>query len=110
VAGSYNAVGPVGAVTLAGLIAACATAAGSEVQIVEVPAAGGSPGLPLVLDDPKHDVLFRRSAVRARAAGLTATPLVTTAADVLAWDGERGAPLLKVGPTEAEEAALLGQG
>jgi 2'-hydroxyisoflavone reductase len=110
VAGSYNAVGPVGAVTLAGLIAACATAAGSEVQIVEVPAAGAAPGLPLVLDDPKHDVLFRRSAVRARAAGLTATPLVTTAADVLAWDGERGAPLLKVGPTEAEEAALLGQG
>jgi 2'-hydroxyisoflavone reductase len=110
VAGTYNAVGPDGAVTLAGLIAACATAAGTEVTVVEVPAAGGSPGLPLVLDDPKQDVLFRRSAARARAVGLTATPLVTTAADVLAWDGQRGTPQLTVGPTETEEAALLGQG
>jgi 2'-hydroxyisoflavone reductase len=109
VAGTYNAVGPEGAVTLADLIGVCATAAGREVQVVEVPAAGGSPGLPLVLDDPKHDVLFRRSAVRARTVGLTATPLVTTAADVLAWDSERGVPPLKVGPTEVEEAALLGQ-
>ena len=63
--------------------------------------------LPLVLPDAGHDVMFRRSAARARAAGLTATPLVQTAADVLAWDRERGEPPLSVGLTEEQEAQLL---
>ena len=49
----------------------------------------------------------QRSAVRARAAGLPATPLAVTAADVLAWDRARGEPPPRRGPSPAEEDALL---
>lgn len=65
------------------------------------------PGFPLVLEDPSWDVMFRRSAARARAAGLTATSLTQTAADVLAWDLQRGAPALSVGLSPEREAELL---
>ena len=105
--GTYNAVGPAEPVTLAGLVSACAEAAGTSVEVVAVDPAAVEPALPLVLADQAHDVLFRRSAARARAAGLTATPLVQTAADVLAWDRERGEPPLPVGLTEEQEARLL---
>jgi NAD(P)-dependent dehydrogenase (short-subunit alcohol dehydrogenase family) len=50
----------------------------------------------------------QRSPARARAAGLPATPLAVTAADVLAWDRERGEPPLRQGLSPAEEAKLLG--
>ena len=110
--GTFNAVGPAEPVTLAGLVAACAEAAGTSVEVVAVDAAAlepaSVPALPLVLPDPSRDVLFRRSAAPARAAGLTATPLVQTAADVLAWDRDRGEPPLTAGPTPEQEAALLG--
>ena len=105
--GSYNAVGPAEPVTLAGLVAACAQAAGTSVQLVEVDPSAVEPALPLVLPDAGHDVLFRRSAARARAAGLPATPLAQTAADVLAWDRARGEPPLSVGMTDEQEARLL---
>ena len=105
--GTYNAVGPAEPVTLAALVSACAEAAGTSVEVVAVDPAAVEPALPLVLADQAHDVLFRRSAARARAAGLTATPLVQTAADVLAWDRERGEPPLPVGLTEEQEARLL---
>jgi len=50
----------------------------------------------------------QRSPARARAAGLPATPLAVTAADVLTWDRERGEPPLRHGLSPAEEAKLLG--
>ncbi len=106
--GTFNAVGPAEPVTLAGLVAACAEAAGTSVEVVAVDPASLDPALPLVLPDASRDVLFRRSAERARAAGLTATPLVQTAADVLAWDRERGEPPLTAGPTPEQEAELPG--
>jgi 2'-hydroxyisoflavone reductase len=106
--GTYNAVGPAEPVTLAGVVAACAEAAGTSVDVVVVDPSAVEPPLPLVLPDAGHDVLFRRSAARARAAGLTATPLVQTAADVLAWDRGRGEPPLSVGITEEQESRLLG--
>jgi 2'-hydroxyisoflavone reductase len=106
--GTYNAVGPAEPVTLAQMVAACAQAAGSSVELVEVDPAAVEPALPLVLPDAGHDVMFRRSAARARAAGLTATPFVQTAADVLAWDRDRGEPALSVGITDEQEARLLG--
>jgi 2'-hydroxyisoflavone reductase len=106
--GTFNAVGPAEPVTLAGLVAACAEAAGTSVDVVELDPAAVEPALPLVLPDAAHDVLFRRSAERARAAGLTATPLVQTAADVLAWDRGRGEPPLQAGITAEQEARLLG--
>ena len=106
-AGLFNAVGPAEPVTLQGLVQACARAAGSSIKIVPVDTALVDPPLPLVLADPSADVAFRRSATAARAVGLSATPLETTAADVLAWDTERGAPALSVGLSEQQETALL---
>lgn len=103
--GTYNAVGPAEPVTLAGLVQACAQGAGSTVELAAVPV---EPGFPLVLPDESWDAMFRRSAAAARAAGLTATPLPTTAADVLAWDTGRDEPPLSVGMTAEREAELLG--
>ena len=109
-AGVYNAVGPEPATTLAGLVRACAHAAGSEVEVVPVPPAALHPPLPLVAPDPSWVVMSQRSAARARAAGMPATALTRTAADVLAWDRERGAPPLRVGPdAEAEARSLAGR-
>lgn len=105
--GTYNAVGPQQPVDLAELIRSCARAAGAQVQIVPVDAAAAPPGFPLVLPDASWDVMFRRSAARAHAAGMPATPLATTAVDVLAWDRERGTPPLQVGLSPAREAELL---
>jgi 2'-hydroxyisoflavone reductase len=51
----------------------------------------------------------QRSAARARAAGMPATPLAVTAADVLAWDTERGEPPLTRGFSPEAEQALLAQ-
>lgn len=82
--GTYNAVGPQPPVTLAELARVC----GAE-ELVEVET---KPGFPLVLPDPTWDVLFRRSAAAALAAGMPTTPLATTAADTRAWDVERGLP------------------
>ena len=106
-AGTWNAVGPADPTTLAGLVAACAQAAGTSVELVPVDPAAVGPGFPLVVPDETWDVLYRRSAAPARAAGLTATPLVQTAADVLAWDRARGEPPLQVGLPPEREAALL---
>ena len=92
--GTYNAVGPAEPVTLGGLVRICAEAAGSTVELAEVAV---DPTAPLVLAEPRFDPLFRRSAAAARAVGLPATPLSRTAADVLAWDRERGEPELSVG-------------
>jgi 2'-hydroxyisoflavone reductase len=50
---------------------------------------------------------MQRSAARARAAGMPATPLTTMAADVLAWDLERGTPPLPHAPTAQEEARAI---
>jgi 2'-hydroxyisoflavone reductase len=106
--GTYNAVGPAEPTTIAGMAAACAAAAGTSVDLVPVPVDAVEPGFPLVMPDESWDVLFRRSAAPARAAGLTATPLEQTARDVLAWDRGRGEPPLAVGLSEHREAELLG--
>ncbi len=83
--GAFNAVGPAQPVTMAELIATCARVAGTEVEVVPVPPAPG----PLIWPEPMWHTL-RRSAARARAAGMPATALAVTAADVLAWDRARG--------------------
>lgn len=109
VPGTYNAVGPAEPTTLAGLVAACAAAAGTRVELVPVDPGSVDGGFPLVVADARGEMLFRRSADRARSTGLTATPLEETARDVLAWDRERGAPSLSVGMSAEREAELLGQ-
>jgi 2'-hydroxyisoflavone reductase len=86
-------------------VTTCAEAAGAEIEVVP---ARVEPDFPLVLPDESWDVFFRRSAERARAHGLTATPLRETARDVQRWDDERGRPPLSVGLTREQEAVLLG--
>jgi len=107
VAGTYTAVGPAEATTLGGLIQACAAAAGADIELVEVEGRQVRPLYPLIVPEPSGDNIFTLSAARARAAGLTATPLVQTAGDVLAWDRDRGEPTLAVGPSAEQEAELL---
>ncbi|MCW2571897.1 MAG: NAD-dependent epimerase/dehydratase family protein [Frankiales bacterium] len=105
--GIYNGVGPAEPVTLETLIHTCAHAAGADVDVVPVPADSVAPGFPLVLPDPSWDVMFRRSAAAAHAVGMPKTPLQQTAADVLAWDQERGDPPLAVELSPEREAELL---
>jgi 2'-hydroxyisoflavone reductase len=109
-AGTYNAVGPRDPVTLGSLIETCAAAARATVEIVPVDPGAVDPGFPLVLPDPTWDVMFLRSRAAADAAGMPATPLEKTAADVLAWDRDRGEPALGVGMSADREAELLSAG
>ncbi len=104
--GTYNAVGPQPPVDLGGLIQACAAAAGTTVDLVAVDQSAAE--LPLVLPaDVSWDVMFRRGADAAHAAGMPATPLKTTAGDVLTWDRERGEPVLAQELSAARAAELL---
>lgn len=102
--GAFNAVGPAQPATLGRLIGACAQVAGTTVEIVPVPPESVPPLFPLVRTNWPSQ---QRSAARARAAGLPATPLAVTAADVLAWDRARGEPPLRCGLSPAAEERLL---
>jgi 2'-hydroxyisoflavone reductase len=104
--GTYNAVGPAEPVTLAGLVEACARGTGATVDVVPVDPSVAGTVLPLVIPDAAYDIGMRRSADLARSVGLTATPLEQTAADVVAWDRERGEPPLAVDLPADREAAL----
>jgi len=104
--GAFNAVGPAEPTTTAELIATCARAAGSQVAVVPVPADAVPDRVPLVWPEARWPTQ-QRSAARARAAGMPATPLAVTAADVLAWDRGRGEPPLSHGLSPAEEERLL---
>jgi 2'-hydroxyisoflavone reductase len=107
--GTFNVAGPAEPTTLAGMIEACAQAAGTAVEIVPVTAGPGTPKLPLVEETLTGQRLFQLSGTRARECGLPSTPLAATAAKVLAWDRERGEPPLGQGLTPEQEASLLGQ-
>jgi len=102
--GVFHAVGPAEPTTLGGLVRACARAAGTRVEIVRVFPDAVPPMFPLVRADRTAQ---QRSPARARAAGMPATPLEVTAADVLAWDRERGEPPLDRGFSAEEERDLL---
>ncbi len=107
--GAFQAVGPAEPVTLGGLIETCARVAGTQVEIVPVPPAAAPALFPLI---KAHWPTQQRSSARARAAGMPATPLEVTAADVLAWDRERGEPPLARGFSprgRARAAASCGQ-
>ena len=102
--GAFQAVGPAEPITLGGLIETCARVAGTQVEIVPVPPAAAPALFPLI---KAHWPTQQRSSARARAAGMPATPLEVTAADVLAWDRERGQPPLARGFSPEREQALL---
>ncbi|MHA6765333.1 NAD-dependent epimerase/dehydratase family protein [Streptacidiphilus sp. PAMC 29251] len=105
--GAFHAVGPAEPTTLGDLIETCARVAGTEVEVVPVPPESAPPMFPLVRTNWPTQ---QRSPARARAAGMPATPLEVTAADVLAWDRARGEPPLRHGFTAEEEQALLNPG
>jgi len=69
-----------------------------------VPLELAAPFFPLVRTDWPSQ---QRSPARARAAGMPATALEVTAADVLAWDRQRGEPPLDGGFTPEQEQAVL---
>jgi uncharacterized protein YbjT (DUF2867 family) len=97
----------IGADTYGPLKVACeddVRVAGTDVEIVRVPSEGAPPLFPLVRTDWASQ---QRSPARARAAGLPATPLEATVADVLAWDRERGEPPLARGFSPEQEQALV---
>ena len=104
--GAFHAVGPAEPVTLGGLIETCARVAGMRVELVPVPLDLAPQPFPLVKTDW---VTQQRSPAKALAAGMSATPLAVTAADVLAWDRERGEPPLTRGFAPEAERALLAQ-
>lgn len=87
-AGAFHAVGPADPVTIGELIGVCADAAGTEAEVIRVPEESAPPQFPLI---KKNWASQQRSPTRARAAGMPATPLSVTAADVLAWDRARSA-------------------
>lgn len=92
--GPVQAVGPAEPTTLGGLIQTCARVAGTEVEPVPVPLERAGVMFPLVRP-PDRWSSQQRSADRAHAWGMPATPLARTAADVLAWDRARGLPALR---------------
>ena len=84
----------------------CARAAHARVEIVPVPLNAAPPFFPLLRTNWPSQ---QRSPARARAAGLPDTALEVTAADVLAWDRQRGEPPLTGGFTPEHEQAILAQ-
>jgi nucleoside-diphosphate-sugar epimerase len=104
--GAFQAVGPAEPVTLGGLIEVCARVAGTEVEVVRVPPETAPSVFPLVRPFWPSQ---QRSPARARDAGMPATPLEVTIADVLAWDRERGEPPLARGFTPEQEQAVLAE-
>lgn len=102
--GAFHAVGPADPVTLGGLIGICAQAAGAEVEVVPVPPETAPELFPLIRP---FWAAQQRSPAKARAAGMPATPLVVTAADVLEWDRSRGEPPLARGFTPEQEQEVL---
>jgi 2'-hydroxyisoflavone reductase len=103
--GAFHAAGPAAPVTLGGLVETCARVAGASVEVVPVPPGTAPARYPLVRPEWSTQ---QRDPARARAAGLPATPLETTIADVLAWDRDRGEPPLGTrGFTPGQEQAVL---
>jgi 2'-hydroxyisoflavone reductase len=108
-AGAFTAAGPAEPTTMEGLITTCARVAGTAVEIVPVPPDAVPTPLPLVRP-PHRWTEQQRSAARARAAGMPATPLDVTVAAVLAWDRARGEPPLESELSAVDEASLLTNG
>jgi 2'-hydroxyisoflavone reductase len=112
-ADTFNTTGPTEPLATAGLIAACAEAAGADVEVVWVDEdfmkehqAYVPLYLPRAID---RDGLFQCSSAKALAHGFRNRPIGDTAADTLAWDRTRDDPKgdLPGAPTADDEARLL---
>jgi nucleoside-diphosphate-sugar epimerase len=106
-AGAFDGVGPYAPT---GELLAEITPAGVIARLVEVDAAklaAAAVTLPMMIDDPRDAVISVRPGVEARRAGLITRRASETAEATRSWDDARGRPPLKVGPSRAQEAALL---
>jgi 2'-hydroxyisoflavone reductase len=106
-AGAFDGVGPYAPT---GELLAEITPAGVVARLVEVDGAtlaAADLTLPMMIDDPRDAVISLRPGAGARRAGLTTRSASDTAEATRAWDDARGRPPLKVGPSRAQEAALL---
>ncbi|MEA3076672.1 MAG: hypothetical protein QOF60_1580 [Actinomycetota bacterium] len=87
--GVFNTVGPSSPLTFASMLAACASAAGTTIDVEWVDeAVVASEKLPAPLYLPSSagiDGLFEASSAKAEAAGFRNRPIVETATDTLAW-------------------------
>jgi 2'-hydroxyisoflavone reductase len=91
--GAYDVVSPSGHATMAGLLAGCVAATGSDARLVWIPeddvlAAGAQPWtqLPVWVPEGGDFAGFLESdATKARAAGLRCRPVEETVADTWAW-------------------------
>ncbi len=107
---AFNADGP--PVTLRELLDTCIRVAGSDTNVVWIPA-DVVEGRRLAELFPIWEAGASGAAVmdttRARSAGLRTRPLEETIADTLAWDRDRGLPPLGAGPSPELEAALAAE-
>jgi 2'-hydroxyisoflavone reductase len=107
--GPVNAVGPTQ--TTADLIAACnpdADVVYADHEWLLEREVSPFVELPLWLP-PSIGVTLLASSGRARSWGLQTRPLADTAADTLAWDRERGLPVMPTALTREREASLVAQ-
>lgn len=113
--GQFNSVGPTEPLTFAGMLDACAAAAGTAGSVTvewvdEAFLQGEGVYLPLWLPSSSGmDGLFEASSERARAAGLANRSIVDTAADTLAWDRTRDQSKVLADMPREREQELLGK-
>jgi len=111
--GQFNSVGPTEPLTFAGMLDACAAAAGTAGSVAvewvdENFLQDESVYLPLWLPSESGiDGLFEASSERARAAGLVNRPIVDTVADTLPWDRTRDQAEAIAGMPREREQELL---
>jgi 2'-hydroxyisoflavone reductase len=114
--GAYNATGPASPLTMRGLLAGCARAAGVRSGLRWIPddvlvARGVRPFVEMPLWIPVGDAMAGVLALDCRkaiAAGLAFRPLVETARDTLAWHADLPpGPPAAAGMDPEREAELL---
>lgn len=104
--GSFDGVGPTG--SLRNVLAALAPP-DVDYELVDIGAVADAHGiaLPMISGESDADDFMARPGTQARANGLVARSIADTASAIRAWDDERGAPVLQVGPTSQDEAAAV---
>lgn len=104
--GAFNAVGPAHPAKLSDILTVSAELSGRIIEITPVTIRNSERFYPLITTEDQW-TFHQRSRAKAQRIGLPSTSLEDTVRDVLQWDHEIGEPPLKLGISQAEEAALL---
>jgi 2'-hydroxyisoflavone reductase len=109
---TYGVVGPGEPATMADALEAARSAAGADTELVWVDqefvhGLGEERETWFPMWHPQSPGFHTYDASRAIAAGLRPRRLAETVSDTLAWDRDRGFPLLKAGIADEQERALL---